>query len=96
MLPVGSLRALAMVRVGVVGPKRQLGSQSLGQGEDLNKEGILFASSKYLQEKPSRGDWTPLEPIIAGVRGWEAGLGRLMGDGKFGKCRSCVRSEEVE
>jgi len=59
------------------------------------KEFCLLVQSTC-KEKPSRGDWTPLEPFIAGVRGWEAGLGRLMGDGKLDKCRSCVRSEEVE
>jgi hypothetical protein len=26
----------------------------------------------------SRGDWTPLELFIAGVRGWEAGLRELV------------------
>jgi hypothetical protein len=43
-----------------------------------------------------RGDKTPLEFSIAGVRCLEAGLRMLMGNGKLDKCRSCVRSEEFE
>jgi len=30
----------------------------------------------------SRGDWTPLELFLAGIRGWEAGLRRRIDDGK--------------
>jgi len=29
-----------------------------------------------------RGDWTPLELFLAGIRGWEAGLRRRIDDGK--------------
>ncbi len=32
--------------------------------------------------KNSRGNKTPLELFLAGVRGWEAGLRRRMEDGK--------------
>jgi hypothetical protein len=31
-----------------------------------------------LMSKNSRGDWTPLELFIAGVRGWEAGSRRFI------------------
>jgi hypothetical protein len=35
--------------------------------------------------KTSRGDWAPLELLIASVRGWEARLRRLTGDRKLDK-----------
>ena len=34
-----------------------------------------------LMSKNSRGDWTPLELFIAGVRGWEAGMRQCLNDG---------------
>jgi hypothetical protein len=30
----------------------------------------------------SRGDWTPLELFFAGIRGWDAGMQRILG-GQF-------------
>ena len=38
-----------------------------------------------LVSEKSRDNKTPLELFIADVRGWEAGLRRLMGDGKVHK-----------
>jgi hypothetical protein len=35
-----------------------------------------------LLSETSRGDWTPSELFVVGVRGWEAGLRRRMEDGK--------------
>lgn len=34
------------------------------------------------QKKPGRGDKTPIELFVEGVRGWEAGLRHRMSDGK--------------
>ena len=31
----------------------------------------------------NRGDWTPLEPFVAGVRGWEAAVRRRMAGEKW-------------
>ena len=42
---------------------------------DVLAEGLI--------SKNSRGDKTPLELFIAGVRGWEAELQRRLDDGKF-------------
>jgi hypothetical protein len=41
---------------------------------DVLAEGLLVSSS--------RGDRTPFELFVAGVRGWEAGLRRRLDDGK--------------
>jgi hypothetical protein len=45
---------------------------------------LVFATRKHfglvaeeLVSENSRGDWTPLELFLAGVRGWEAGLRRF-------------------
>jgi hypothetical protein len=43
---------------------------------DVLAEGLI--------SKNSRGDKTPLELFLTGLRGWDAGLRRLLDDGKLG------------
>jgi hypothetical protein len=52
-------------------------SQADGHGVTFSKRPVT-AMRDVLSTKSNRGDWTPLERFIAGVRGWEAGLRRRL------------------
>jgi hypothetical protein len=54
-------------------------AQGVPVTEEVSEEGLpKLIVTTSLQ---CRGDWTPLELFIAGVRGWEAGLRRRLDDG---------------
>src|SRR5262249_2266886 len=68
------------------GPALQFGGQESNLRTPGSKPGIS-TSRNYPRIAPrraesSRGDWTPLELLIAGVRGWEGHLQRRLDDGK--------------
>jgi hypothetical protein len=47
----------------------------------LNQGKTRKRATKQRCEKNSRGDWTPLELFVAGVRGWEGHLRKQVRNG---------------